>query len=187
MALEVYRVRINWAGMTGAPWVNTLFFDTDGGTAQQAATAAGTFIAALGGEIASAATWTTGGDIETLSILNGQPIASTSVTPQSGGGSGGANVVPLADQALVTWSTGQFYNGRQIKGRTFIPALAAGRMTAAGTLTTAVQGVINTAAAALISDTNSRFVVFARGHAAMAEVTGHTVWSQFAVLRSRRD
>lgn len=187
----MYRVRTVFDGMQGAPWLNTLYFDQGGGTAQQAVTAVGNFWGAVDALIDSEVNWRTEADVTDINPLTGQPTSVIQTTPVTGTGAAVGDALPVATQALVRWRTGFFSNGRERRGRTFVPALveASGDN---GKLLAASQTTIQTAAAALIADVNSILVVWSRPdlptlNGGFSAVTASSVWEQFAVLRSRRD
>jgi len=182
----MYRVRTVFTGMQGAPWLNTLFFDDQAGTAAQAVTAVGTFWSSVDGLIDSEVDWTTLADVETVASATGQVTGVTQTTPATGSGALAAEALPIATQGLVRWRTGIFAGGREIKGRTFIPGLTE-TANDNGKPTSAVVTAVNAAAAALISDANSALVIYTRANSAEATVISGSCWTEFAVLRSRRD
>lgn len=186
----MYRVRTVFSGMQGSPWLNTLFFNEAGGTAQQAVTAVGTFWGAVDALIDSEVDWTTEPDVTLIDAVSGSPTGIVTTTPVTGTGSAVGDAVPAATQALVRWRTGAFPAGREVRGRTFVPALVEASNDN-GKLLAASQTTIQTAAAALIADANSVLVVWKRPNppaiGSYANVIASSVWGDFAVLRSRRD
>lgn len=182
----MYRVRTVFQGVTGSPWVSTAFFDSGAGTAQDAVTATGTFWQAADSLMEASVTWSTQADVETVNANNGQVTAVTSTTPVTGAGVAGQTGLPIASQMLVRWRTGVYIAGREIRGRWFIPGIAVsinndGQPTGPSVIT------VNTAASTLIGDANSQLVIWSRANTQQAVVSSGTCWTQFAVLRSRRD
>lgn len=188
----MYRVRTVFSGVQGAPWLNTLYFDDGGGTAQQAATAAGTFWGAVDTYIYGGITWTTEADVANIDPITGVLEGVSSTTPVTGTGGGGSDPLPYATQGLVRWRTGVVVGTRELRGKTFIPGLTETGVTAA-LVTAAVVTAVNTASAALISDANSTLVAWHRPDppGSSTGVSWNVVTGQmapgFAVLRSRRD
>lgn len=182
----MYRIRTVFTGVTGSPWVSTAFFGASGGTPSQAVTALGTFWSAVDNLMDSSVSWSTLADVETVNSANGQVTAVTNTTPVAGGGGGGATGVPIAAQGLVRWRTGMYVNGREIRGRWFIPGLATGS-NSDGVVTPASVTTMQNAAAALIADATSDLVIWSRKNHNEPSVVSASTWTQFAVLRSRRD
>lgn len=180
------RVRTTLTGMQGSPWVNTLNFAEGVGTAAQLNTAVGTFWGAVDALMDSEVSWTTDAEVAQINAATGALEGLTSVTPATGNGSAVGDALPLATQAVLRWRTGQFAFGREIRGRTFIPALVEASNDN-GTLLAASAATINSAAAALISDVNSTLVVWSRRADNVATVVTGSVATDFGVLRSRRD
>lgn len=182
----MYRVRTVFQGVTGSPWVSTAAFDESVGTAQQAVTAVGAFWNAVDSLMEASVTWSTNADVETVTASTGQVTAVTATTPVTGNGTAATTGLPVATQGLVRWRTGVYVGGREIRGRWFIPGLSTaqnndGAPTAAAVLT------INNAASALIADPDTRLMIWSRKNGQQISVTSGTAWTQFAVLRSRRD
>ena len=92
-------------------------------------------------------------------------------------------------QGLVHWLTGDFVNGRQLRGKTFIPGLCEDDNTTAGLMSSTCQGVIATAADALLtaSGTNGPLMIYSPTNHVAEAVQANTVGTKWAVLRSRRD
>lgn len=191
------RVRTTFTGGQGAPYFSTFYFsstvpetqaDADGANAHT-----GAFWNSLEGAFTNQLSWATDGNVDVMSP-DGTLTGTFSVTPQSGVGAETGDPLPRSNQLLIRWSTGVFVNGRQVRGRTFVPGLTELNSTngAVGASTIAlIQPAINTLALAV----NPHLVVWSRPcddctPPRLGEVAGvdsGSVWSQFAVLRSRRD
>jgi len=157
-----------------------------GGTGRQAATAVGNFWGAVDSLMEVSVSWTTLADVESVNAANGQVTAVTGTTPATGGGVAATTGLPIATQGLVRWRTGVYANGREIRGRWFIPGLATASNND-GAPSSTMLSTVNTAASTLISDANSVLEVWSRANGSAVDVASGTCWSQFAVLRSRRD
>lgn len=184
--MGMYRVRTGFLGVQGSPWLNTLYFDDGGGTAQQAATAAGAFWEACDNMMKTDVAWATEADVALIDEATGQTTGITTTTPVTGVGDDSGNILPFATQGLARLRTGVFYNGREVRGRIFIPGTTetyqnSGRPDAAFT------GTVDAAITALVGSANAQLVVWSRTQQLSAVVSGGSCWSQFAVLRSRRD
>jgi hypothetical protein len=130
--------------------------------------------------------WTTQADVDEIESTTGALAGVETTVPVTGTGSSVGDALPAASQALVRWRTGQITAGRELRGRTFIPALVEASNDN-GQLLAASRTMINTAAAALIADVNSGLVIYSRTHNAFHIVQTGTAWTDFAVMRSRRD
>ena len=184
--MPMYRIRTEFSGMQGAPWLSTMFFQEGGGTAQQAVTAVGVFWGAVDARIDTEVNWTTLADVETVEQTTGDVTAVTSTTPATGTGGEATSSLPPATQGLVRWRTGQYIAGREVRGRTFIPGLVIGTDDNGQVISTYMT-TVNNAAAALIADANSALTIWSRANNLERVVTSGTMWAQYAVLRSRRD
>lgn len=181
----MYRVRTTFDGVQGSPYLSTFYFSSALGSAQQAATAAGTFWNSVEPVMVSALNWTLERDVATIDAATGQTTAVTQVSANSGSGSAGAGPLPFSNQGLIRWRTGVFAGGREIRGRTFIPGPTE---TLSDEVPTAAYGTtINPAITALIGDANSTLVVWSRANGVEEDVTSGDLWNSWAVLRSRRD
>jgi len=183
----VFRVRTIFTGPAGAPWLNTLYFDEAGGSAQQAATAAGTYWGAVDALMSTAVSWSTEADVVQVNADTGAATGVVSTTPVTGAGADGFEMLPRASQVLVRLLTGVYNDGRQIRGRIFVPGLTRSSLTTGGIVNGASGVTIGNAAAALVADANSALLVWSRSALQDHPVVATSVWAQFASLRSRRD
>lgn len=182
----MYRVRVEFSGMQGSPWIATHYAATAAGTPAQAVAALGTFWGAIDGLMDNEVNWTTLTDVETVDAATGQVTAVTSVTPVTGTGAIAGEALPIATQGLIRWRTGEYIAGREVRGRTFIPGLTE-TANDNGQLSAASATTIQTAITTLLAAANFDLVVYSRAHAVEPLVDSGSVWSSFAVLRSRRD
>lgn len=175
------------SAIAGAPYLSTMYFtgDDDASGALDAVTAVGVFWGAVDALMDSEVTWATEAEVVVMSN-DGTITGSFSVTPVTGAGALAAEQLPLAAQGLVRWATGQYVNGRRLRGRTFIPGLVEASNNN-GRLVAASATVISNAAAALIATGTVDLAVWSRTHSTSFPVTSATVWTEFATLRSRRD
>jgi len=184
------RVRTVFTGVTGSPWVSTINFGGPAQTGNQtdadaAVAAVGAFWGAVDGNMHTSVTWTTLPDVLFLGD-NGIAAASFATTPQVGTGATGGTPLPWATQALVRGLTSSFVGGRQVRGRIFVPGLTSTAVTS-GAVATAVQTALTTAAGTLNAVTTPPWAIWSKINATVVPVSSVSVWSQFAVLRSRRD
>lgn len=181
----VWRVRTEFVGVQGAPWLSTMLFGTVN-SAQQSVNAVGAFWSAVDAAIATAVTWRTLPDVDEIDV-DGNLIGVESTTVQTAGGALAGDRLPHATQALITWRTGAIIGGRELKGRTFIPGIGESHNSADGTLSSGLISILQAAGDALIADVNSAFTIWSPTHAQVRLATVASVRDQWAVLRSRRD
>jgi hypothetical protein len=55
----------------------------------------------------------------TTGVLTGAWVGTT---PATSAGAAGSSPLPLQTQGMITWATGQIFNGRRLKGRVYVPA-----------------------------------------------------------------
>lgn len=188
--MPMLRVRTVFTGVTGSPWMNTLNFGGPGQTGNQtdadaAVAATGAFWGAVDALINTAVSWATLPEVLFLGD-DGVAAASFATTPATGTGAGAAEIMPFATQALIRTLTGVFVGGRQLRGRIFIPGLTEAS-NQSGSVIAATQTALQTAANTLNAVVTPPLAVWSKTHATVEPVSSATVWSQFAVLRSRRD
>ena len=182
----LYRVRTVFSGVQGSPWLSTFYFLESAGTAQQAATAAGTFWGAVDAGISTSVSWTTEADVATLSDTDGQITALTATTPQTGTGADSNAMLPIVVQGLVSWRTGVFIAGRELRGRTYIPGMTEAQ-SVAGIPESATRTFVDSAASTLIGSANADLVIYSPSHNDSQQVATGRMQTYWAELRSRRD
>lgn len=178
------RVNVTWSGVGGTPYLSSFWFEGETQTAaDNAVTAVGTFVGAVDALIDGGVTWATQAEVIQVDLSSGKPEGLWDTTPVTGSGGASGVAVPFAAQGLLRLRTGSFVGGREVRGRLFIPGLLASQD---GTPTATQISTINGHAATLIADSNSEWVVYSREKALTATVVSATLWSQWAMLRSRR-
>jgi hypothetical protein len=196
------RVRTVFTGPAGTPWLSTMYFSSGGlqSDADAAVVSVGAFWNAVDAGMSSTVSWSTEPDVADIDLATGELETSWSTTPQTGSGASAGDMLPTLAQALVRWRTPGVVNGRRVRGRTFVPGVTEA-FAAAGRPIAAYLTTLNTAAAALIADANSQFVIWSRPFESDPDdpddpptragtqhvVSSGTAWSEFASMRSRRD
>lgn len=183
---DLYRIKTVFTGVAGSPYYNTLYFLASAGTASQAAVDVAGFWGAVDGFIKNTLTWDLDTDVEVIDSTSGNIVNVQSVSPASGTGGDAGDMLPPATQALIRWRTGMFVGGREIRGKTFVPAITETQSTA-GQPSSALITALENSAAGLVGSPNAQLVVYSRKNSTYAPVTSGSAWGQFAVLRSRRD
>jgi len=184
----LYRLGTDWSGggVFGGGR-STLYFDTDGGSAQQAATAAATFWGAVDAFVCNTARWDLDPEVQMIDEATGSIVSTDFVTPAGATGTDASAQLPPTVQGLIQWRTGTVVSGRVLRGRTFIPAAPEGQNDASGIPSAAYTAALDTAATALMNDANCQLAIYSKTHGVSGLVTDVTVWNKWASLRSRRD
>lgn len=183
------QVKLNWTGTgTVGGGVSLLNFAGSGGSlAEGAAFAAEAFLDSLVPHLTSFATVQIDPVVLQIDSTTGSIEAALTVTsydPHVGSAAG--DPLPLATQGLISWRTGSYVGGREVRGRFFVPCMSEGDSTS-GVMTSVAQGNLESAAAALLGATSGDLGVWSRTHLSLVNVTGYSVSTKFAILRSRRD
>lgn len=187
--MSIYQVKVEWTGPS-SPLFSYFHFDLAfGSTPQQTADAVEDFLTALDDNLNSSFAWAIDPEVRQLNEATG---ALQAVIPVTGSGatcgSGGIYVDVL--QGLITWTTGEIVNGRQLRGRMFVPGIEEGRNATTGRPEPTFITAVNTAAAGLIADANTELVVWHRPQAGLGgeigEVLTGVMRNRWSYLSSRR-
>lgn len=184
----MFRVRTVFTGRPGSPGYSTLYFAGDTpGEAQVAVTEITDFWDGVSQFMTTGTTITVEGDVEVVDPATGQVTGIFAVGSESTTSTGAAAIAP-ALQGLIRWRTGDFVAGREIRGRLFVPWLSSEANTA-GLPSTAFTAQMQASADNLLADASAAggLSIYSETHRQEALVSVATVWSEFAVMRSRRD
>jgi hypothetical protein len=124
-------------------------------------------------------------EVDIINPSTGQLTGALTVTSTLITGGSADNPLPNATAGLVRWRTGSFSGGRELRGRTFIPGITEASNDANGNPSSTMLSAINAGSLALI--TNSALAVWSPTYGSVAPATSTSMWTEFAVLRSRRD
>ena len=180
---QIHRVSTVIDGFSGSPYFSQMYFDAATGSPQTKVTGVKAFWNGVAPYLMSASRGTVSGEVDTIDPTTGQIVAQTTVLDEAFDGLMVDEPLPHATQALLRFTTGVWVNGRQLRGKCFIPALTE-NSSEGGRPVPAVRTAIASAAGEL---TDVNLVVYSRTHRVWQPVSGISVWELFAVLRSRRD
>lgn len=183
----MYQVTVLTTGVAGAPYYQRAYFDATVGSAQQAADAWFTFCGDFDDEIPNGVTKELEPAVPTIDPVTGEITAVNIVTgdPVTGNVTG-ARMAP-ATQGLMRWRTNVFNSGREVRGRTNLPVVLQADSDTEGKPDVGYIGFWNSKAGALIADEDSTLVVYSKKNGLWAAVVTADMWSNYGVLRSRRD
>lgn len=184
---QIRRVDSVSTGYAGAPYYTALYFrNVESVTADQLIQMVRTFWQDAVGVRTNALVTNILGDVPLIDTVSGQAVGLTTGQPTSSQGTVNTGAEWPAKQGLLRLRTGDYASGRQIQGRVFLPAVA----TAAGEQqpTSTYRAAWNTAAATMIASSSSLgpWVVWSRKGGEAYTVESANVWSEWAILKSRR-
>lgn len=181
--MPAYRIRTVFTGVPGSPYLNNFYFDSGTvGDASAAASAVYDFWNAVDTNMVNTIAWNIEDDVPLFQ--NPETITGwETVAGGSGAGLASGDSLPWSTQLLVQWSTGVVFNNRRIRGRTFVPGFHENQ-NSAGVPIISLRDAVEAAADAMVG---SGLSIASRASNSFVPVTSAQVWSQWAVLRSRRD
>lgn len=166
--------------------LNTLYFDQAAGSSDDAASAVANFWTACGDLMSTALGWQVENEVALINDATGEIVDFESVpTPGSGSGTLTGQPLPFATQGFFNWRTTNIVEGRRLSGRTFIPGATENLNDAGVPNGDYIEGLA-TAAAGLINDANSVFMIYSPTHHTSGVATSGAVGTVWGVLRSRR-
>lgn len=191
MAEEMRRIRTLWTGVSGLPGVSTMYFDATDLSLGDLVTGLDEYwsaVASAGGTgsqgLRTGTVLTLDPVVQIVDPATGATVSTETITgTHTWSGNGTAEPLPPATAMLVEWRSGTYIGGRELRGRTFFTCLTEDSSTSGvpgGAMLTALGSWSNTLAA-------ESMCLYSPTKRVRAGVTGATVWSKFAVLRSRRD
>lgn len=178
------RLRLNWTGASSG--FSILHFAGTLSGAQDAADAAALWWDEINDRFPTTQAMRVDPEVAEINEATGQTTGTTSVTTAAIAGTTGTTQVPQASMVLMRWRTGQFVGGREIRGRTFIPGLSLGELTAGGEVRQQALDDFNGAVTQLTS-AEPQFVIYSPTTGGSASVTSGDCWVELAVMRSRRE
>ena len=182
------RVRTVFSGVPGTPWYSNIYFDDDGVNGQIGIDAVQTFWEALAGSMSPSVDWQVEGQVVVLDSVTGQPTGVFSGTGDTGSGTGTGDMLPSANQVLVTLNTGVWQAGRQIRGRLFCPGWTESANDGEGQVYSGLVTAVLAAVTAMSEDPgNLTQLVWSRTGNVVYPVSSWSVSNKFALLKSRRD
>lgn len=183
------RTLTTWTNVQGAPYYTNLYFggDTEG-EADAAVAAIDGFLADLDPSLVNGMVATVDSEVELVDPASGNVTGVYGTAGATETFVAGGDPLPYSTQMLIRWRTGQYVNGREVRGRTFIPGWTESSSTNGKPLPGTVSTMATIAASFLTAASGAGgLVIYSPTHGLDASVTSTSVWSEWAVLRSRRD
>jgi hypothetical protein len=188
--------------------LQTFHFAGGTGTAAQLCAAVGDFWNYNASVFVTGTSFVVEPEVLHIDDASGDLLAVTAGSTTTITGSAVSEPLSPATQGLIRWRTGVVEDSREIRGRTFLPAMCAADNDDGKPIAAALT-VFNTMASNLIANANSELVIWRRPRKARpqvgspgdpwflpaqsqrdgssATVTSSSAWTKWSVLRSRRD
>lgn len=187
---NLQRMRVHWTGFSGAPGVNTLWFDDT--SPADPAPAMRTFFEAIKAHLAQGVTIAYDNTGDLVSDATGAITGSWSGTAAANTSSTGAGVYAAPVGACVTMRTASIINRRRLIGKMFLVPLDADSFDTTGRLnSTALSDINNAMATFLASAPGGAWSVWHRPKNGSGGSSSHVISAKAtdlpATLRSRRD
>lgn len=198
---NIIRLTINWTGFTGAPGYTNLHFESvaddpmDQATVNDAVAVTETWMASWRNATPNGCLTGLSTNIVELDENTGtiQAYWTATVATAATGGSNGEYA--SGSGACVNWYTDGVWNGRRVRGRTFLVPLGSNGFQSNGSLNDTALAAWRTATATLVGAANlARLVVWRRPTNPLIPIDGgaydvnsYTINDKAAQLRSRRD
>ena len=179
------RIHVTYEGAPGLPGTNTIYGHENGTSAAEQVDAVFAFFTSMGPSINSSMTVTVDPIVDIVDSTTGL------TTGQDDTGAGGTvdcssstDPLPLATALLVQFRTGTFFGGRELRGRIFIAGMTEGNSTA-GKPDASSLAVWQPFVDTLLDD--GQLAVYSPTKHEWASMSSATIWTEWAVMRSRRD
>ena len=180
----VQRVRSVLTGVTGSPYYSNHYFE-DVADPEECVGRVKAFWDLFAGVMVNEIDVHVDGNVPIISESSLEITGAAAVDGQDTAGTSSGEMLPPATQLVVSWHTGVYAGGREVIGKTFIPALSVD-VNDEGVVLGSYRSDQIDALADWVSD-NPPLFVLSRAHHLSSQVVFANLWTQFGILRSRRD
>lgn len=192
------RAKANITGLEGGSAVMSLYAQTalagdDAVAAQLASSRLHDALDTFKARLANSVSYVADTVVQKIDPVTGTLLAEYGVDPWTVTGTVSEPQLPGASQACIGWATGVAVNGRMLKGRTFVAGISRFSLAGDGGILAETQTLLNAMAAAW-NDPGTTDLVAGVWHRPVAGaggsfhgISGWTIPTKYAVLRSRRD
>jgi hypothetical protein len=181
----MYRTRTEWSGLPGFPGLQTLYWAASAGSAQAAVDELAASYTGAASLIDNSLDWVIRSDVEEVDPTTGQVTGLISVTGATDDGSQAAAAMSLGTQGLVWLRTGVWRNGREVRGRFYLPGVCTSGNDQ-GTPSSTYQTGILAAVTALVDQASVNLVVYSPSNSEWLPIEALVISPYWARLRSRQ-
>lgn len=139
----LHRIRTNWSGIAGSPFVTTMMFDASVATPQEQADDVLAFWDGLQSHIQQDLSYTIDTVIDVVDPVTGNTTGVESVTSTLNAGLSASDPLPLGTQAYGITNTGVWQGSRQMRGRVYVPGCTETDSVQGGIESTFVDAILN--------------------------------------------
>ena len=182
---SVKRVRTEWTGLPGGPALTTNYWPDSVSVANCIAGTQG-FWDAMKARIANDAAWTVLADVETVDVTTGQVTSVASGTAGTGVGTASDAMLSLGTQGLLNLRTGTYVNGREVRGKLYVPVPTVGQNNDGVPIAAYKTALGASYAAALAAGPATAMMIYSPTNHAAYPVTATSPSAYWARLRSRQ-
>lgn len=182
------RARVVWTGVAGSPYYSNFYFiaEIEQGGALAIQDRVQTALGFLQPWMPSSMLGTIQSEIARIDSVTGDMVGAVGLGTQTVQGSSGSEPEPRATQGLVRLKTNDFVAGRRISGRFFAPGVVSAANNS-GVPDNSYRAALEDFANSLIGAGDVTWVVWSRKNGDAYNIVSAEAWTQFAILRSRRD
>lgn len=171
-----------WTGVAGSPYYTTLY-GTGEVTAEEFATVCNQFFDDIKSSLIVGTRIASDGVVYAWDAALQEKIGAAPVDEYVGLGTATGEALPTQTQFLISWATGEYVDGKEVRGRTYLGAQTENSNTAAGDVVGTTVSAFQTAAGDLA---NAEILcINSPKHGALFQVTRASTTNMWATQRTR--
>lgn len=184
---NLYRARVVSTGIAGTPYLSTFYFTESGNTPSQVQAALVAYLDTLAPFVNDELDMSIEPYLDVLDDATGEMSGREAIAAYTKSGSALGEPLARATQGLIRLGTGNFVAGRELRGKIFVPGPTQTANNDGQTHADYRAG-LEAAVAELMLEANGVVLrVWSKTHGISWAAEDASAWSEFAVLRSRRD
>lgn len=181
------RVRTIVTGVAGSPYYLVGYFDAQEGTAADCVLAWSNFCLPTPADGLEGSVWETQGVTEIVDPVSGNVTGIDSTATIFKTGDTEYQTLPPSNQCLIRWRTGNYVAGREVRGRTNLPLQSKDSADTDGKVAGFVANAYTTRAQLLVDNADITHVVWSKKNGVWWATESGSCWTEFSILRTRRD
>ena len=180
--VTIGRTQTVLTGVTGAPYYSNLYWDLTYSTSEMVEHTA-EFWEIVDNRMVNEVAWEVSGVVQYIDDNTGTLLANGVTDAVTGAGEASGEMLPASTQVLVKWRTGLVVAGRELRGRTFLPAMDA-FMNDEGSVESVARADLSDEIATWLGGLSATPLVWSRTHGASQSIEAAEVWNEFAEIGS---